>query len=161
MSNAATIASLFSFIGTHRYQVILPDFNGDFMISFHVPEFGSKVETFLYQSREISLPLYTIDDEMLMTIVVDETRKTQIMNYFYGWEAQKYSDDTRQYLNYPSKYLRDIIVNILNTDDDNFFTSFTITCYPAAIQYPELDYREKEKLKLIVRFRLWDKIKRS
>lgn len=157
MSNAAAIASLFSFIGTHRYIVLLPDLSGDFMINIHIPEFGSKPETFLYQSREVTLPTSTVDDEILMTIVVDETRKNLIMDYFYKWEAAKYSDTTRQFLNYPSKYLRDVIVNILNIDNDNYFTSFKINCYVSSIVFPELNYSEKDKVKLTVRLRMWNK----
>ncbi len=155
--NALGLTSLFSFISLHRYSVLLPDLDDTYMVHIHVPDFASKVETVLYESREIALPLSTLDDEILMTVVVDEQRKDKILEYFYTWEAKKYSDATRQYLNYPSEYLRNVLVNILNVDSDDPFCIFNLECYVASVTFPDLNYSEKEKIKITAKLRVWDK----
>lgn len=149
-----------SFLAIYQYTVtfsgLITNF-GDYIVRLRIPEFGSKSDVIIRNGMEVSIPGYTFETELEAIVVADEARASSILNFFYVWEALKYSDPERTKLNYPSEYLKDVIINFFDRDQLTLKT-YTIRCYPISVYIPEeFDYRSKEKLSVAAKLKIWKK----
>jgi len=156
--NAASL-SFFSFIALYRYKVLLPGLDGNFIIKVKVPDIGSELHTVVGpNNRKISYPGYTHEEDLTLSIVIDEAQKQLITQYFKDWEASKYSAD-RTAVKYPDEYTRDVIVNLLSKDTNSNFKVYHFICFPGTVGLdPELDYANKnDKMKMTATLKVWDR----
>jgi hypothetical protein len=130
------------------------------IVKIKIPDRGSEMETIIGPSnRKISYPRFTQEEELNMTVIVDEAHKADILNNFYAWEAAKYSDDTRKMLNLPDKYLKNVIVNLLTHNLQSTFRTFIFKCVPSSIGLlPDLDYSNKtDKIAINIILKVWER----
>jgi hypothetical protein len=153
-------ASFFSFIALYRYEVLFSFSTAPMITKIKIPDLGSEMETIIGpNNRKISYPRFTQEEELNLTVIVDEKNKSTILNNFYAWEAAKYSDSSRKFLNLPENFLKNVIVNLLDRQLKAPFRTFVFKCVPASIGLlPDLDYANKtDKVAINVILKVWER----
>lgn len=147
---------------TSRYTVIIPSASVDsqsvslFCEQASLPglSYNTEPHVMIGESREV--PYTRLFDTITMSFYVDTDMN--VKRFFDDWQFSVQNPATRSF-NYYKSYIKDIIVNVEDLEDNTKYSIKLFECYPKTVGTVQMDYASKDVMKLTVTFayRYWER----
>lgn len=153
-------------IRAYNFSVRLPNDFGDndvvenriISVEFNFPEIKLDWETKVAPGYSVPL-ISNIDSNEELTMEFIEAEDGKVHSYFKNWRDRIFNwnsmDTTFCEISLPREYKRDIIVDVLNSDDSIWNSYLFLGSFPTEIEGFQFSFKENDVLKIKVSF-AWD-----